>query len=260
MLQHRLVKCCQRIWAAVKHVLCDDSPEGHLPQEMEEMEGLDTKDVLSYSFRAVHEASNLMRTMLLALKAKPREGMLRPSVDVFEALGNLTFDQLASLRHRGAFSTVSLTFATCCQLVKHLGEPSKNLPQGTTFLDSWYQVRPLFRPQDVETLMPLQGSLNTIMTHASITRRSAGIPSMITGILSADAESPSFEKVISDLTGIAQKEAFVSETDGSNLAQVHALNSLKDIMKSSYLAQLGKVEPQIPQCLDLAAGCLKSEV
>lgn len=98
------------------------------------------------------------------------------------------------------------------------------------------------------------------MTHVSTTRRSAGIPSMITGILSADPTSPPFERVIQDLTDIAKKEAFVSETDGSNLPQVHALNSLKDVMKSSQLAQLGKVEEHIPKCLELAAGCLKSEV
>ena len=52
----RVLGCSKRIWAAVKHVLCDDSPEGHLPEEMEEIEGLDTKDLLSYSFRAVHES------------------------------------------------------------------------------------------------------------------------------------------------------------------------------------------------------------
>jgi len=52
----RVFKCFKRIWVAVKHVLCDDSPEGHLPEEMEEIEGLDTKDLLSYSFRAVHES------------------------------------------------------------------------------------------------------------------------------------------------------------------------------------------------------------
>lgn len=55
-LQKRAVQCCQRVWAAVKHVLCDDSPEGHMPQELEDLEGLDTKDLLSYSFRSVHEA------------------------------------------------------------------------------------------------------------------------------------------------------------------------------------------------------------
>ncbi|PHH82701.1 hypothetical protein CDD82_5151 [Ophiocordyceps australis] len=55
-LQETLVCCCQRVWQAVRPVLCDDSPEGHLPDELDELEGLDTKDVLSYSFRAVHES------------------------------------------------------------------------------------------------------------------------------------------------------------------------------------------------------------
>lgn len=55
-LQDTLVTCCERVWAAVRDILCDDSPEGHLPQELEEVDGLDTKDVLSYSFRSVHEA------------------------------------------------------------------------------------------------------------------------------------------------------------------------------------------------------------
>ena len=52
----RIFTCSQRIWLAVRHVLCDDSPEGHLPEEMEDIDGLDTKDLLSYSFRAVHES------------------------------------------------------------------------------------------------------------------------------------------------------------------------------------------------------------
>lgn len=55
-LESRLLSCCERTWLAVKDVLCDDSPEGHLPQELEEMDGLDTKGLLSFSFRAVHES------------------------------------------------------------------------------------------------------------------------------------------------------------------------------------------------------------
>jgi hypothetical protein len=55
-LQQRMVSLASRIWAAVQEVLCNDSPEGHLPQELDEMDSLDTKDVLSYSFRAVHES------------------------------------------------------------------------------------------------------------------------------------------------------------------------------------------------------------
>jgi hypothetical protein len=47
-----LLLCC-RIWKEVKSVLCNDSPEGHL---LDDINTVDTKDVLSYSFRAVHES------------------------------------------------------------------------------------------------------------------------------------------------------------------------------------------------------------
>ncbi|GKT87820.1 HEAT repeat protein [Colletotrichum tofieldiae] len=235
-LQGRIVKCCQRIWAAVRDILCDDSPEGHLPQELEDLEGLDTKDLLSYSFRAIHESSALMRVMVLPLKTKTKEGTLRPSTELFTAVGSLTFDQLSSLRHRGAFNTVSLSFATCCQLVKHLDDPKAGRGGDETLLDIWYK-----------------GTKECIFAQASTTRRSAGIPAMITGI-------PSFDKVIEELVTIAQKPAYNSESDGSKLPQVHALNCLKDIFKSSFITQLGKSAPHIPQCLELAASSLKSEV
>jgi len=55
-LQIRIVQYSTRIWVAVKDVLCNDSPEGHLPQDLEEEDDIDTKDVLSYSFRAIHES------------------------------------------------------------------------------------------------------------------------------------------------------------------------------------------------------------
>jgi hypothetical protein len=55
-LQAKFFSCCERVWQAVERVLCDDSPEGHLPPDLEETDGLDTKDVLSYSFRAIHES------------------------------------------------------------------------------------------------------------------------------------------------------------------------------------------------------------
>jgi hypothetical protein len=83
---------------------------------------------------------------------------------------------------------------------------------------------------------------------------------MMTGLLAADAERPSFDDVMGNLMAIAKKGARVSETDGSNLPQVHALNCLKDIFRSSQLTQLGKPEKYISQCLELAATCMKSEM
>jgi hypothetical protein len=59
-LQAKFVSCCEKVWQAVERVLCDDSPEGHIPQDLEETDGLDTKDVLSYSFRAVHESKSVI--------------------------------------------------------------------------------------------------------------------------------------------------------------------------------------------------------
>ncbi|KAG6038091.1 hypothetical protein E4U41_004560 [Claviceps citrina] len=239
-LQLDLVSCCERAWRAVRDILCDDSPEGHLPQELEDVDGLDTKDLLSYSFRAVHESSNLMRTMILSIRNGGRQGLMVPSKQVFERIGNLTFTQLASLRHRGAFTTVSATFATCCQQTRHLRVDDGEVP----LLKVWYA-----------------GTMQAIYSQTSTTRRSAGIPSMITGILAANGADPTFDQVMKTLMTIASEEASASETDGSNLAQVHAFNCLKDIFKNSLLTSLGnKSESYLPQCLELAASGLRSEV
>ncbi|KAI1502258.1 putative death-receptor fusion protein-domain-containing protein [Biscogniauxia marginata] len=237
-LQDRAVVCCQRVWQAVRHVLCDDSPEGHLPEEMQEVDGLDTKDLLSYSFRAIHESSNLLRAIGNNAQHRYGVGFLRPSRQNFETIGRLTFNELSNLRHRGAFTTVSQTFASCCQLVKHFPTQSND---EADLLCEWYE-----------------GALECIYTQASTTRRSAGIPAMMVGILSSKAESPSFEEVFSKLQEVAWQPAFVSETDGSKLPQVHALNCLKDIFKTSFLSSIA--EPYLTNCLQLAANSLKSEV
>ena len=54
--QLRIANSCSKIWTVVKEVLCNDSPEGHLPEEIDEGDEVDTKDILSYSFRAIHES------------------------------------------------------------------------------------------------------------------------------------------------------------------------------------------------------------
>lgn len=83
----------------------------------------------------------------------------------------------------------------------------------------------------------------------------------MTGILSANAAQPSFDDVMQQLLSIARIEARVSETDGSKLPQVHAYNCLKDIFKNSLLTSMGnKSEKYLPECLELAASGLRSEV
>ncbi|RYP58547.1 hypothetical protein DL769_008921 [Monosporascus sp. CRB-8-3] len=237
-LQDRAITCCDRIWKAVRHILCDDSPEGHLPEELEEVEGLDTKGLLSYSFRAIHESSNLMKTIANNARNERAKGLLTLSRNSFERIGRLTFEELSNLRHRGAFTTVTQTFANCCQLVKYFPAPTT---KGASLLDEWYK-----------------GALDCIYMQASTTRRSAGIPALIVGILSANADCPSFDTIMRQLREIAERPARIAETDGSNLPQVHALNCLKDIFKSSALSK--RAEAYLTDCLQLAANSLKSEV
>ncbi|RYP04012.1 hypothetical protein DL765_010330 [Monosporascus sp. GIB2] len=237
-LQDRAIACCDRIWQTVRHILCDDSPEGHLPEELEEVEGLDTKGLLSYSFRAIHESSNLMKTIGNNARNERAKGLLTLSRDSFERIGRLTFDELSNLRHRGAFTTVTQTFSSCCQLVKYFPAPTT---EQASLLDEWYK-----------------GALNCIYTQASTTRRSAGIPALIVGILSANAGHPSFDTIMRQLREIAERPARIAETDGSNLPQVHALNCLKDVFKSSALSK--RAEAYLTDCLELAANSLKSEV
>lgn len=80
-----------------------------------------------------------MRTLIVPIKQRSREGKIFPSREVYERIGNLTFTQLASLRHRGAFATVALTFSTCCQLVKHLDQGDAGA-EGPDLLETWYNV------------------------------------------------------------------------------------------------------------------------
>lgn len=83
---------------------------------------------------------------------------------------------------------------------------------------------------------------------------------MMIGILSAGFEI-TLERAITKLMEIGSTPVAVSEADGSNLPQVHALNCLTAIFKTSYLSHSEKkLESYIPLCLQLAADCLKSEV
>lgn len=62
----------------------------------------------------------------------PKVGLRREKL---QKIGALAFTQLAELRHRGAFSTVSQTFAACCILCAQRKSPSiTELPR------HWYQV------------------------------------------------------------------------------------------------------------------------
>ncbi len=204
---------------------------------------------------ANYRCSNLMRNIVGKIKLGGYgESPLIPAY-VFSGIGNLAFEQLSTLRHRGAFSTVSLTFARCCQLTQH---QIPNFGSHQDLLEQWYQVCWLQAPMLQSNTDALQGTLQCISEQASTTRRSAGIPALITGILSSNAHKPAFGNVLDELKVLARRPAKLSEVDETNLPQVHAMNSLKEIFRSSVLGK--RSEGHVPECLQIAANSLNSEM
>ncbi|KAI4284895.1 MAG: hypothetical protein L6R35_004786 [Caloplaca aegaea] len=106
-LIHKLLKNSVRVWDAVKGILCADAPEG-------------------YEIGTANE---------LTVGAKPTSIFQAFRHCDYRAFGELVFEQLAELRHRGAFSTVSQTFAECCLRCAQSDDPrTQALPK------EWYQV------------------------------------------------------------------------------------------------------------------------
>lgn len=89
------------------------------------------------------------------------------------------------------------------------------------------------------------------------TRRSAGLPSIIVGILSAIPEGDFFDNVIFDLQAIADAPIeFGEDLENPKLPQVHALNCLKDIFVDTRLGP--ETELHISDTLEIATSCLES--
>lgn len=58
-----------------------------------------------------------------------------PSESLYSSIGDLCMDQLISLRHRGAFSTVAQTFTQCCARTRASTRP--NIKQ---LIFTWHEV------------------------------------------------------------------------------------------------------------------------
>ncbi|KAL1964941.1 hypothetical protein VTN77DRAFT_6294 [Rasamsonia byssochlamydoides] len=233
----RIVTICNRIWNEVKPVLCIDSPEGHTDEAMDDLM-VGPKDILSYSWRALRESSLLLHATVANMTYGPQDGengLQRPD---YEAIGVLSFIQLSELRHRGAFTAVSQTFATCCQRCGESSDPTiSSLPE------QWYQ--------ETVKIIGQQAS--------KLTRRSAGLPALVTGILCSNPTGPLFQRVMSELQEMATLPATQSDNYSElSLPQVHAMNCLKDILVNTRLGP--HTEPFIMPALTISAESLSSSI
>ncbi|KAL8734098.1 MAG: hypothetical protein Q9181_003306 [Wetmoreana brouardii] len=244
----RLLHVALHVWEGVKSVLCADAPEGYEVEGQDEPTAVGTKDLLSFCWRALKESSTLMHAMIADIGPTPVSRKFQHIVFDetpialafqhihYQELGELAFTELADLRHRGAFSTVSQTFAACCfQCARSKHRETRALPK------RWYQ----------KTILCIQ------QRSSSLTRRSAGLPAMITGILSAKLGDEFFSTVVRDLQAIAGAEIKGDTNDEHiQLPQVHAFNCLKDIFTDGRFG--GSVQHHMSTSLELAVDALES--
>lgn len=92
----------------------------------------------------------------------------------------------------------------------------------------------------------------------ALTRRSAGIPAMITGILAACVGHGFFDDVVLDLQAIADGPITYVELGDARLPQVHALNCLKDIFTDARFGP--STEVHVADTIAIAASCLENSV
>ncbi|EMC99390.1 hypothetical protein BAUCODRAFT_64529, partial [Baudoinia panamericana UAMH 10762] len=227
-LVDRLINCLYTIWDVVKPTLCNDAPEGYLPEEMEEAAEISTKDTLSYCWRALKEASLLLGAIFGILPAETASDR--------ERLAELCFIQLAELRHRGAFSTVAQTWTMCCLRTAACSSLSDQ-----SMLQTWYL-------RVVEMLCN-----NTTIN----TRRSAGLPALLCGVLVAFASKHSVDRAFTDLEAVARESVDPARAQEGSLPQVHAINCIREVLKNSRLGEAS--EHCVPAATELAAFALQSE-
>ncbi|KAL3439309.1 putative death-receptor fusion protein-domain-containing protein [Aspergillus tetrazonus] len=232
----RIASLCDRIWEEVKPQLCIDSPEGHAAEPIEDLK-VGPKDILSYSWRALRESSLLVHATLSNATYGPQgeSGLTRAD---YEQIGKSSFTQLAELRHRGAFSTVAQTFAACCQ---RCGQSSN--PEISALPLLWYQE-----------------AKKIIFEKASkLTRRSAGLPALVGGILLSNPGGPLFQQVIRELQDVAYIPAQLEAHNQTvELPQVHAMNCLREAFTN---ARLGPhTEGFLMPALNLSAECMGSPI
>ena len=173
--------------------------------------------------------------------------------DDYHKIGGLSFTQLAELRHRGAFSTVSHTFAACC-----IACAGSSDPRVVSLVKAYYYVwLPATQPWTCG--LHFQDALACMQRNASaLTRRSAGMPAMLTGILAPYLDSKFFHDSLLDLQAIADTPVVDLGTEDAPLPQVHALNCLKDIFTDARFGP--STEAHIADTLEIAASCLKTHM
>ncbi|CCD27251.1 tRNA methylation protein TRM732 NDAI_0K00600 [Naumovozyma dairenensis CBS 421] len=206
-------------WDAMRDIVCHDSSDGLLPERFLTLKEISDQTVTSFSFRSIKESSLLLELII---------SKFRLSDNQLFNIGEILIEQLFNIRHSGAFQSVLPTFKTFCRRCR-----KDNYKQLNTWLDSILQQMEVKKQH--------------------ITRRSGGLPFLITSILSTETDKthPQLKYTFDKLAYIASIPV-VEFQDKLDLPQVNAFNCIKAIFIDSKLS-----EPCTPYVSEAAMLSLK---
>ncbi|EDO17760.1 hypothetical protein Kpol_541p3 [Vanderwaltozyma polyspora DSM 70294] len=213
-----------KIWNTVKEIVTHDASDGILPKKFE-LSGVSDQLIISYAFRSIKESSAMLDSLLKKFTLNRGQ---------YTSIGNLLISQLINIRHSGAFQAVLPTFESCCSKCR------KEIPDQ---LNNW--------------LKQIILSIETKTQH--ITRRSGGLPFLITTILGSEIGKTrvDLDYAVQNLMRIATEE--ISEhQDKYDLPQINALNCIKAIFIESKLADA--CSPYISKALSLSLSNFTSDI
>lgn len=214
-----------RSWNSSKDLLCHDSSDGLLPHKYFQCPVSD-QVITSYAFRTVKELSRLLNIIITKFTLT-HEQLIQ--------IGDLLILQLFTIRHSGCFQAVLPTFKTFCIKCRH------SIPDQ---LKIW--------------LDDILVSLESKTQH--ITRRSGGLPFLITNILATETakDRPELKYVFDKLLSILETVSTMEYQDKLDLPQINAFNCIKAIFIESQLSEA--CAPYFPQALAYSLKYFNSDI
>ncbi|GAV51138.1 hypothetical protein ZYGR_0AD03210 [Zygosaccharomyces rouxii] len=222
-----IAKCISLIlsnWDAVEEPVCRNPSETKNSEVFSKSEMSD-QFVIAKAFRSIKESSFLLEVLVTRASV---------TFEQLKSAGDLMITQLFNLRHSGAFQSVLPSFIACCTKV------SKDYPAQ---LEEWLKI--VLDSLELKTQM--------------ITRRSGGIPSLLTTILAAERgkERPLLKSAFNNLERVASLPA-IQHLEKIDLPQVNAFNCIRSIFVESRLSE--PCAPYVPSALNLSLKHFTSDI
>ncbi|CUM45525.1 uncharacterized protein AC631_03396 [Debaryomyces fabryi] len=215
-----------KVWVQVKPLLSNAAEDN-------ESNEFDDKIVVNYSWKVIKESTALL-SAILEIGDLDNKSLVDKTTFLLGA--DLIMDQLASVKHRGAFSSVYPSFVSACEICFKSDEeelaskPNIWLKQNIKLIKSKTQY---------------------------ISRRSGGLPYLITAILTAEKSCNKAKEhkdlidyTFQELISIAKEEYIQNADEKMDIPQVHSFNCMKHIFIDSQLSSL--CTPYVNQVLTLS--------